>query len=72
MTDDNNERDAGGRLGYTADDYREAVAEHGSIRAASMALGVSRTTVRDMCRRYEIPVASLGDQPPAPLPSEEC
>jgi len=59
----------GGRVGYDADDYREAIEEHGTIRSAARELGVSRTTVREMCVRHEIEVKSLGGVP-EPLPSQ--
>jgi hypothetical protein len=49
--------------GLGEEDYREAVQDEGSIKGAAEALGVTRTTVREQCVRYDIHVPSLGGVP---------
>lgn len=49
----------GMRRGYDADDYRKAIAEAGSLSGAARALGVHRSTVREMVDLYEIDVPTL-------------
>jgi hypothetical protein len=49
--------------GLSEEDYREAVKNEGSIKGAAEALGVTRTTVREQCVRYDIHVPSLGGVP---------
>jgi ribosomal protein S14 len=57
-----------GRKGYTAEDYREAVAKTGSMKGAARELGVTRQTVREQCRIHEIHVPSVGG---VPVPQSE-
>ncbi len=49
--------------GLSEEDYREAVQDQGSIKGAAEELGVTRTTVREQCVRYDIHVPSLGGVP---------
>ena len=49
--------------GLGEEDYREAVQDQGSIKGAAEELGVTRTTVREQCVRYDIHVPSLGGVP---------
>jgi hypothetical protein len=68
--EDDSERTPGQRKGLSVEEYRNAVMDRGSIRGASLELGVDRKTVRDQCIRHEIEVPSLGGVP-EPLPSQE-
>jgi hypothetical protein len=46
-----------------SEDYREAIAETGSLQSAAEQLGVHRSTVRYMAVEYEIEVPSMGGVP---------
>jgi hypothetical protein len=54
----------GGRKGYSAEDYREAIEEARSISGAARLLDVDKSVVRNQCKRHEIPVPTLGGQVP--------
>ena len=45
------------------DEYREAIAEAGSLQGAARQLGVHRSTVRYMAVEYEIEVPSMNGVP---------
>lgn len=49
--------------GLSEEDYREAVKEEGSIKGAAEMLGVTRTSVREQCVRYNIYVPSIKGVP---------
>lgn len=53
----------GFRKGLNEDDYREAIEREGSLNGAANALGVDRSTVREVAATHEIPVESLGGVP---------
>lgn len=53
----------GGRKGLTPEDYREAVQKRGNMAAAGRELGVNEKTVREQCKRHDIPVPSIGGVP---------
>ena len=57
------ERTPGEKKGHTADDYREAVAEAGTLSGAARILGVAHSTVREQCVRHEIHVSSIDGVP---------
>lgn len=61
----------GGRKGYSAEDYREAIEEAESISGAARLLDVDKSVVRNQCKRHEIPVPTLDGQVPGNSNSEE-
>lgn len=49
--------------GDAEEKYRQAVEEGGSIYGAAKILSVSRATVRDQMKRYDIPNPQTGEVP---------
>jgi len=59
----NHDKAPGEKAGHTAQDYRDAVAEAGTLSGAARILDVAHTTVREQCIRHRIPVPSIGGVP---------
>jgi len=53
----------GFQKGLELEQYREAIEREGSLNGAANALGVDRSTVREVAVRHEIPVESIGGVP---------